>query len=57
MKEQTLIILKLNNVQRNLISEVLGRFEREGLKISALKMLKGKSAGLASFFSDKKKDF
>ena len=37
--EQTLIVLKPDAVQRHLVGQVLTRFERKGLKISALKML------------------
>ncbi|MBI5789133.1 MAG: nucleoside-diphosphate kinase [Candidatus Schekmanbacteria bacterium] len=37
--EQTLIIVKPDAVRRNLVGEVLGRFEKQGLKIVALKML------------------
>lgn len=35
--EQTLVILKPNAVQRELIGELISRFERRGLKISAVK--------------------
>lgn len=38
--EQTLIILKPDAVQRGLVGEVLTRFERVGLKIIGVKMLK-----------------
>ena len=37
--EQTLSLIKPDGVQRGLIGEVLGRFERAGLKIRALKMV------------------
>lgn len=37
--EKSLIILKPDALQRNLIGEVIGRFERKGLKIIGLKML------------------
>lgn len=37
--EQTLIVFKPDAVQRGVISEILGRFERVGLKIVASKML------------------
>lgn len=37
--EQTLILVKPDAVKRNLVGEILGRFERQGLKITALKML------------------
>ena len=38
-QERSLVILKPDAVQRSLIGEIVGRFERVGLKISALKML------------------
>lgn len=37
--EQTLVIIKPDGVQRSLIGEVIGRFERIGLKLVAIKML------------------
>lgn len=37
--EQTLIVFKPDAVQRGVVSEILGRFERVGLKIVASKML------------------
>jgi nucleoside-diphosphate kinase len=37
--ERTLVILKPDTVQRSLIGEIIGRFERVGLKISAMKMV------------------
>jgi len=37
--ERTLVILKPNAVQRELVGELFSRFERRGLKISALKMV------------------
>ncbi len=38
-KEQTLIILKPDSIQRGLIGEILLRFERAGIKIVAMKMM------------------
>ncbi len=38
--EQTLILLKPDTVQRCLIGEVLSRFERKGLTITAMKMMR-----------------
>ncbi|MEO6109422.1 MAG: nucleoside-diphosphate kinase [Candidatus Saccharimonadales bacterium] len=38
--EQTLIILKPDTIQRGLVGEILSRFERAGLKIVAMKMVK-----------------
>ncbi|MBC7767041.1 nucleoside-diphosphate kinase [Arenimonas sp.] len=37
--EQTLIIIKPDGVQRNLIGEIISRFERAGLKLVAMKMM------------------
>ena len=37
--ERTLSIIKPDGVKKNIIGEVLSRFERNGLRISALKML------------------
>lgn len=37
--ERTLIIVKPDGVQRGLVSEVLGRFEKRGLKIVGLKLM------------------
>jgi nucleoside-diphosphate kinase len=37
--EQTLSLIKPDGVQRGLIGEVIGRFERASLKIRAMKML------------------
>ena len=46
--EQTLAIIKPDAVERNLVGEVLGRIEKAGLKIVALKMIhmsKGEAKG------------
>jgi nucleoside-diphosphate kinase len=37
--EQTLSLIKPDGVSRGLIGEVIGRFEKHGLKIKAMKML------------------
>jgi len=39
VKERTLVLLKPDAVQRNLVGEIVGRFERAGLKIVAMKFL------------------
>jgi nucleoside-diphosphate kinase len=39
-KERTLIIIKPDGIQRNLIGEMISRFEKVGLKIIAMKMMK-----------------
>lgn len=38
MIERTLVIIKPDGVQRGLVGEILGRFERAGLKVVAMKM-------------------
>lgn len=38
-KEKTLVLLKPDAVQRNLIGEIISRFERVGLKLVGLKLL------------------
>lgn len=38
-QEKSLIILKPDAVQRNLVGEIISRFERKGLKIVGLKMM------------------
>ncbi|HET6745943.1 MAG TPA: nucleoside-diphosphate kinase [Candidatus Limnocylindria bacterium] len=37
--ERTLILVKPDGVQRGLIGEIVGRFERKGLKVIGLRML------------------
>jgi nucleoside-diphosphate kinase len=37
--ERSLIIIKPDGVQRHLIGEIVGRIEKKGLKIAAMKML------------------
>lgn len=37
--ERTLVLVKPDGVRRRLVGEIIGRFERKGLKIRALKML------------------
>jgi nucleoside-diphosphate kinase len=38
--ERTLVILKPDAVQRGIAGEILSRFERRGLRIAALRLLK-----------------
>ncbi len=38
--QQTLILLKPDAVQRRLVGEILNRFERKGLRIAAMKLMK-----------------
>lgn len=37
-KERTLVIIKPDGIQRSLIGEIIGRYERVGLKLVAMKM-------------------
>jgi nucleoside-diphosphate kinase len=37
--EKTLILVKSDGVQRGLVGEIIGRFERRGLKLAGLKFL------------------
>ena len=39
IKERTLVLLKPDAVQRNLVGEIIGRFEKAGLKIVAMKLV------------------
>ncbi len=39
IKERTLVVIKPDGVQRSLIGEITGRFERVGLKLVGMKML------------------
>ncbi len=38
-KERTLVIIKPDGIQRNLIGEIISRFERVGLKLIGMKMM------------------
>lgn len=38
-KERTLVIIKPDGIQRNLVGEIISRFERTGLKLNATKMI------------------
>ncbi len=49
--ERTLSIVKPDGVTKNLIGEVLGRFENKGLKIIALKMVKLSKAEAEGFYA------
>ncbi len=48
--EQTLSMIKPDGVARGLIGEVIGRFERAGLKLKALKMLQLSKAQALKFY-------
>ena len=48
--ERTLSIVKPDGVSKNLIGEVIGRFEKKGLKVIALKMVKLSKAQAEGFY-------
>jgi nucleoside-diphosphate kinase len=39
MSDRTLVLCKPDAVERGLVGEILGRFERKGLRITAMRML------------------
>ncbi|MEW6161946.1 MAG: nucleoside-diphosphate kinase [Nitrospirota bacterium] len=49
--EKTLSIVKPDGVKKNLIGEVIGRFEQKNLRIAALKMLKLSKEEAMSFYA------
>lgn len=48
--EQTVVLVKPDGVQRGLIGEIISRFERKGLKLSALKMISLSDALLEEWY-------
>ncbi len=56
--ERTLSIVKPDGVEKNIIGEVISRFEKNGLKISALKMLRlSKEEAQAFYIVHKERPF
>lgn len=51
MLERTLSIVKPDGVSKNLIGEVIGRFEKEGLKVIGLKMVSMSKAQAQGFYA------
>lgn len=51
MKERTLSIIKPDAVQKNVLGEILGRFERAGLKILATKMIQLSKVEAQGFYA------
>ncbi|NIO15800.1 MAG: nucleoside-diphosphate kinase [Deltaproteobacteria bacterium] len=49
--ERTLSIVKPDGVERGLIGEVIARFEKEGIKIVAIKMVKMEKAQAEGFYA------
>jgi nucleoside-diphosphate kinase len=52
MPERTLVLVKPDAMQRGLASEVLGRFERRGLKMIAVRMLQIDEALAARHYAE-----
>jgi nucleoside-diphosphate kinase len=50
--ERTLVLIKPDGVQRGLIGEIVKRFEQRGLKLSALKMVKGGEELIGKHYTD-----
>ncbi len=50
-EERSLIIIKPDAVQRNLVGEIITRFERKGLKIIGMKMMHLKDALLKEHYA------
>ncbi|MFP3171534.1 MAG: nucleoside-diphosphate kinase [Acidilobus sp.] len=51
MIERTLVLVKPDGVRRGLIGEVISRFERKGLRIVALKMIRMSREKAMDFYS------
>ncbi|KUF89416.1 hypothetical protein AM588_10002655 [Phytophthora nicotianae] len=51
-KERTFIAIKPDGVQRGLISEVIGRFEKKGYKLVALKLMTATEARAKAHYAD-----
>ena len=54
LTEQTLIIIKPDAVERNLIGEIISRFENKGFKFVKLQMLSFTKAMAEKFYSEHK---
>jgi nucleoside-diphosphate kinase len=50
-RQQTFVMIKPDGVQRNLVGEVISRFERVGLKLVALKMIVPDKERLSTHYS------
>ncbi|MDQ6746908.1 MAG: nucleoside-diphosphate kinase [Candidatus Dormibacteraeota bacterium] len=44
MSEQTLVLVKPDGVQRGLVGEIIGRMERKGLRLVAIKLMQADEA-------------
>ena len=54
MSNRTLVLLKPDAVERNLVGEILGRFEAKGLKIAAMELRKLDADTLARHYEEHK---
>ncbi|HEV3231695.1 MAG TPA: nucleoside-diphosphate kinase [Candidatus Dormibacteraeota bacterium] len=52
MSERTLVLVKPDGVQRGLIGEIVGRFERKGYRIAALKLMRMDEALAARHYGE-----
>lgn len=50
MIERTLVIIKPDAVSKNLIGEIISRFEKQGLRVAALKKIKLTKEGAKGFY-------
>ena len=56
--ERTFVLLKPDAVQRGLVGEIVSRFERRGLKVTALKLVRvSRSLGETYYAEHKRKSF
>jgi len=54
IKERSLVIIKPDGLQRGLVGEIISRFEKKGLKIIGLKMMRLNEALLLEHYSHHK---
>ena len=54
MSNRTLVLLKPDAVERNLVGEILGRFEAKGLKLAAMELRKLDADTLARHYEEHK---
>ncbi|MFW5902514.1 MAG: nucleoside-diphosphate kinase, partial [archaeon] len=54
MENEALILIKPDGVKRNIIGEVIGRFERTGLEIIGMKLTKPTEKQLKKHYPDSK---
>lgn len=53
-RERTFVLLKPDAVQRGLVGPILGRFERRGLKVVGLKMMKASRQLAETYYAEHK---